>query len=126
MKMNKAHMYVAIIQSVLATSNMKHLAKEVMCRLNKSDKDCVEIQDTKTHGFSLRRKKDSEISDALIGDAIIDATNTIIDDNSDEVLDYISDNYEFTLDYDCIDESFVENIFEITRSGRIIYVEVDS
>ena len=125
MKLNKAHMYVAIIQSILEFSSMERLANEVEDKLNK-DTFSVEIMDIKAHGFSLRRKKDTDISTTMISDAIAEATQTIIEDHYDDAMDYVADKYEFVLDTDYINESYVENVFDISKSGRIIYIEVDS
>ena len=73
----------------------------------------------------MRRKKDAVITDSDVQNSIRDALIDIIDENVDDIKDFISENYEFEYDPSIITAGFISDVFDIDRSGRLIYIEVD-
>lgn len=127
MKMNKKIMQKAVMHTVLELYKMKDFAEKVAETINgRQQGDAVELQGTKGTGFIIRRKKDVNITDSELSEAIVETVRELIDAQYDEAAGYIADTYEIDFEgTDCITGDLVKDVFEVTRSGRLIYVEVD-
>ena len=125
MKMNDKYVHLSVMHTLLSLYDMKDLAKSVTKAICKDHGDIVELQTMKNSGFILRRKKDGTITDKEISKIMADVIKELMDDKIDEVLDYISENYEFAYDSSAIGEEFIKEIFDISRTGRLIYIEID-
>lgn len=126
MKMNDKYVHLSVMHTLLTLYDMKDLAKSVTKAICEDHGDVVELQTTKNSGFILRRKKDSNITDKELSKTMADVIEELMDDKIDEVLDYISENYEFAYDSSTINEDFIKEIFDISRTGRLIYIEIDT
>lgn len=126
MKINDKYVHLSIMHTFLALYDMKDLAKTVVKAANKVNGETIELQNVKNSGFILRRKKDSSITDKELSKIMANVIEELMDDKVDEVLDYISENYEFAYDSSAIGEEFIKEIFDISRSGRLIYIEIDT
>lgn len=125
MKTNEKHIREGVIRTLFEFNKMKDLAKETTRVLGKAVPG-VELQDTKSDGFMLRRMKDTTIRDEDITTALIKAIRHLLGgDDHDDVLDYIADNFEFAYDDDQVDDKLIDTFFIWNRSGRIMYVELD-
>lgn len=120
MRVNKKYMRLTIIQTLLGLYSMKDFAKEVTSVI-----DEIELQDTKSTGFICRKKKDRDITEDQIVSGIAKTIGHMLDEKLDETLDYIAENYEFAYESSMVDDALVRDIFEISRSGRLIYIEMD-
>lgn len=125
MKNSKKLMRMATMHAFLQTSNMEELAKATAKEFNAAHSGDVEVDSVKENGFTMRRKKDAVITDSDVQNSIRDALIDIIDKNVDDIKDFISENYEFEYDPSIITVGFISDVFDIDRSGRLIYVEVD-
>lgn len=125
MKNSKKLMRMATMHAFLQTSNMEDLAKATAKEFNAAHSGDIEVDSVKENGFTLRRKKDAVITDSDVQNSICDAIIGIIDKNVDDIKDFINENYEFEYDQSIITPSFISDVFDIDRNGRLIYVEVD-
>jgi len=124
MKMNKKHMHAALMHTLVEYGSMKTLASKVVSHI--ADGDGAEVQEVKSTGFTVRCKKDVDVSDSKMYKIIARGIRDIFDDHIDDVLDYMADNYDIAYDSGMVDEDFSETIFEVMKSGRLIYVVMDS
>lgn len=125
MKMNKKRRYTAIMCAIVETVGLAELAGASV----EAADGMVELVDTKDSGFRLRVTSGTKMSDSDIKDMLVSAIREICNDNSDEIFDHISDNYDYDvneldLNKD-INEGMIDAMFDIDRDGRIIYIEYD-
>ena len=124
MKVNHKQLYAAIINGFLEVYKVKDLGKSVAERLDEKVGG-IELQEAKASSFSMRCKKDADVTDTAIAGAIVHCVKALIDDRSEEIMDYIQDQYEIAYESDMVTEDFVKTLFDITRHGRIVYVDID-
>ena len=125
MKTNRKYTNLAVINTLFELYRVEDLANEVVDNINKHKKDSVELESVKKSSFIIRKMKDASVTAADIKTFITDSITEMLDDKLDEVLDYLSDNYDLAYDSFMIDDAFVDDIFDITRSGRLFYIEAD-
>ena len=46
-------------------------------------------------------------------------------DKEDEAVDYMSDTFDLVFDKKYISASYAQEIFEISKNGRLVYVDAD-
>lgn len=126
MKSSKKFIRMATMHAFLQSSDMKELAKATVKEFNAAHSGDIEVDVVKENGFTLRRKKDAMITNSDVQSSIRDAILSIAENNFDDIKDFISENYEFEYDPTIISTSFVADIFDIDRNGRLIYVEMDA
>jgi len=125
MKLNKKLAYNAVGSALFHVCGMKVLSEAVVAVINDTTPGAVEVEAVCADGFTIRRKKDYNISDNGLYSAIVEATETLFDKHDDEVIDYIADTYDFAYDPDFVTTDYAEDIFDVTRNGRLISIEAD-
>lgn len=119
MTMNKKYMHIAYIRTAIKLTSMRDLAERI------SENSATEVSTVKSDGFVLRRKTDVKVSDSDLETAIHDAVYDILTSEIEDSTDHISEHYDFAFDPDAIIASKLMELFDISRDGRLIYVELD-
>lgn len=125
MKVNNKLMYSAIARTLFNLYDAEKLGNEVVKRLNNDKSGAVELQTCRSNGFVLRVRKDLSLTDKNLQKVLADATDGLLSDKGDEAVDYMSDTFDLTFDKKYISSGYVQEIFEISRNGRLIYVDAD-
>ena len=125
MKMNKKNMHMAIVHMFFELYSVRDLADRVVDDLDDEDVGSVELHSSKQSGFTIRCKKDTEIENETVVDAIAEAMSDMLDDRDDEAMDFMSDNYEQGFDSDQVNNDLVRETFDISHNGRLIIIEID-
>lgn len=119
MKMNTKYMHIAYIQAVCHSAGMKALAERMADNLS------IDVNDTKSNGFILRNVKDNVITTDQLRESLYKVVCDILDDDLEEVTDFISDRYDFAFNPDTIDKDKLFSLFEVDIDGRLICFELD-
>lgn len=125
MKVNKKLMYNAIAGTLFEIYSSAEIAKTVVSAINEEKPNAVEMNTTRENGFILRCRKDANISDDYLYGVLADVTAELFDDKYDEATDHMSDTFDMNYDSDYASKDYAKEIFEISRNGRLIYVESD-
>ena len=124
MKTNSRQLNAAILHTFFRLYNAKDLVKEMSTHIK--DGDGIEVQEAKNTSFSLRCRKDADITDERIVKLIRKSIDALLDEKLDEVSDILSDEYDLVYNPDkMITDELVTSFFDFGRSGRIIYVDID-
>ena len=126
MRINKSKARAAIMYAVLETCTIKELANTIVETLNDKSNKSAELQSVKGAGFSIRKIKETDVTDNKIAAAIQSSVINIVDQNLCDIADYLADNYSIPYDSDYVDDKFVEELFDFNHSGRLVHVEVDA
>lgn len=119
MKTGEKQLRAALLHTFFELYDAKNLAKECVRRTN------IELHEAKRTSFSLRCGKDQEIGDSELTEVIVKSLRELMNDRMDEVLDIMSDEYDIAYDADAIDDDLVRALFDYTRDGRLIHVDID-
>ena len=125
MKMNKKNMHMAIVHMFFELYSVRDLAERVVDDLDDSNVGSVELHSSKQAGFTIRCKKDVEIDDTSIIDAITNSMQHMLDEKEDDAMDFMSDNYEQAFNPDKVNNDLVYETFDISHNGRLIVIEID-
>lgn len=120
MKVNKKIMHAAVVHAALELGSIKDLADNVASSLKG-----VEVYNIKNDGFILRQGKNNEIDYDDLTKAITEGICEILDEDLENSMDYIQENYEFIYNSDHISPDYIRELFDYNRNGRLIYVEID-
>lgn len=112
-------MHIAYIRTATNISSMKDLAERI------SENSATDISNIKSNGFTLRQKPDGKVTDDMLEEAIYEAVSDILTEDIEESTDYISENYDFPFNPDDIHSEHLMELFDVSRDGRLIYVELD-
>ncbi|MCM1230047.1 MAG: hypothetical protein NC489_07940 [Ruminococcus flavefaciens] len=119
MKMNKKYAHVAYIRTAIALGSMEDLAERI------SKYADLEISKVKTSGFVLRQTSDYKVSEETLIKSIFEGICDALEVDIEETTDYITENYDFVFNPDDIDKDRLAELFDISRDGRLIYIELD-
>lgn len=125
MKLNKKNMHRALVHTFFELYTVRQLAEEVVDVLDEKDIGSTELHSAKQGGFTIRCKKDLELEDDTVTEAIADAMQSMLEKKEDEAQDLMLDNCDLILNLEYINSDLVRSIFDISRNGRLIIVEVD-
>ena len=120
MKMNKKRRNAAIMGAILETVGMQKLAERFVKLANNSGS--TELMDVKESGFKVRTKDETTIT--IYGDpkSYAQIQKYLEEQGFEEI------GGEFTYipnDIKDVDLEMAEDIFEVDRDGRIVYIEYD-
>lgn len=125
MKVSNKLMYSAIARTLLNLYDAEGLGNEVVKLLNNDKSGAVELQTSRANGFVLRVRKDLSLTDKNLQKVLADATSNLLSDKEDEAVDYMSDTFDLVFDKKYISASYAQEIFEISKNGRLVYVDAD-
>ena len=123
MKMNKKRRNAAIMGAILETVGMQKLAERFVKLANNSGS--TELMDVKESGFKVRTEAGSFTTDGSIIEVLADAMRKLCEKHDEDIRDHISENYDYDYDIKDVDLEMAEDIFEVDRDGRIVYIEYD-
>lgn len=123
MKMNEKNTRLAVVHTFFNVFNVHQLADAVVDELNRDDG--AELHSAKQSGFTIRCKKDTEVSKDDVRKAIADAMSSMMEESLDEILDIMADNYDIAFELDMVTTDLVKGAFDISHNGRLIIVEID-
>lgn len=127
MKKNLKFIQTTILYEVMKVYNTRDLADMMIDILNKNDVE-LSVYETHSDGMIFRKKRDGTITDTDIIGCITKAIRKLIKktkDKDNDIAAEIDDNYEFEYDDKYITDSFFDDIIQIRRAGRLIYIEID-
>lgn len=125
MKANKVYCYSAIMSALMKFYSIHDIASGVEEISDEEIGTELNVYTCKSDGFILRRKKDNMVSDADIVKALVKVIKKMIKDEDDSVESYIFEQYDFEMKDSMICADMIEHIFEITKNGRLITIEMD-
>lgn len=118
-----AHM--AALATFIDFFSVEDLAEGSSAYLATANGNRVEVEKVRSNGFTLRRKGDNPLSEESLHEALANTVREYLH-GSDESREYLLDIYD--LEWDVVDNAFhtfAKDVFEINRSGRLIYIEFD-
>ena len=119
MKMNRKYMHVAYVRSAIDLSTMETLAGRI------SGFAKMEVDKVKSNGFVLRQSTGDPVDISAVHTAVYKGLCDVLDDDIEETTEYISENYDMVYNPDDIDSSKLAELFDISRDGRLFYIELD-
>ena len=117
--MNKKYAHVAYIRTAAEIGSMEGLAERTAKYAD------LEVSKVKTNGFVLRKQSGNELTDEMLAKALYEAVTGILESDIEETTDYISENFDFGFNPDDISKDRLIELFDISRDGRLIYIELD-
>ena len=124
MSKNIAYRQACVLNEVTKLHTMQEIAKGLAEILDKKSDIDVSIYETSDDGFVLRKKKDGTVTDNEIVSGIRKVIKEMIDD-TDDFEEIISDQYDFEYDKSLITDSYLSDVINIRRSGRLVHIELD-
>ena len=121
--MNEKNTRLAVVHTFFNIFDVHQLADAVVDELNHDGG--AELHSAKQTGFTVRCKKDTEVSKDDVRKAIINAMSNMMEENLDEVLDLMADNYDIAFELDMVTTDLAKGVFDISHNGRLIIVEID-
>ncbi|MCM1295019.1 MAG: hypothetical protein NC311_05710 [Muribaculaceae bacterium] len=125
MKVNKKLMFSALGRTLFSLYTPTEIAKTVVDVINEEKPGVVELNTSRENGFVLRCKKDASLTDEYLYKVLADVTQELCDEKVDEVTDHMSDNFDMIYDSDYASKDYAKEIFEISHTGRLLYIEAD-
>ena len=93
LKTNKLYYYSAIVGTMMKFYNMKELAETVADELDEIVDTKIEVYNTKSDGFILRKKVDTGVSTADVIKGVCKAIKKLVKDTDGDIADYLADQY---------------------------------
>lgn len=124
-KLNKKLMYTAVGNVLFRLYSSKEIAEAVVSVIDEEKPGAVEVNASRSDGFTLRCHKDVSLTESYLMSVLADATQELLDEKYEDVLDYISDTYDLTYDSKYVDSDYAAEIFDISKNGRLISFEAD-
>lgn len=128
MKKNLKYIQSTILYETMKVYTTRDLADRLLHLLNKKSDSELSVYETHSDGIVLRKKRDGNVTDNDIVDAVNKAIRWLIDksvNTDDDIVDEINGNYDFDYDEKDLTDAFISDVLQIRRSGRLIYIEID-
>ena len=123
MKKSSKYIQATILNDTMRFYKLEDVADELVNLLHDID-DTVELYEIRENCIILRTKHTGDITEGKIAKLLVKAIVHLID-QSDEVVEYIDDNRDFTYDSSELTEEFFESIIDIIKTGRLLSIEID-
>lgn len=104
---------------------MKELAEAVADELVDIVDTKIEVYNTKSDGFVLRKKVDIGISAADVYKASWKAIKKLIQNTDGDIESYLSDQYDIEYDEKMVNHELVSSFMDIELNGRMIIAEFE-
>lgn len=117
----------AILNEVTLAYTTRDIADEMISYLEDQDINLV-VYETHSDAIVFRKKRDLTVTDDQITEAFVYAIQELVHKSEkgiDNIVDILSDNYDFEYDKSYINKSFISEVIIIRRSGKLISVEID-
>lgn len=127
MKKSPVFMQRAILNEVTLAYTTRDIADEMISYLEDQDINLV-VYETHSDAIVFRKKRDLTVTDDQITEAFVYAIQELVHKSEkgiDNIIDILSDNYDFEYDKSYINKSFISEVIIIRRSGKLISVEID-
>lgn len=127
MKKSPVFMQRAILNEVTLAYTTRDIADEMISYLEDQDINLV-VYETHSDAIVFRKKRDLTVTDDQITEAFVYAIQELVHKSEkgiDNIVDILSDNYDFEYDKSYINKSFISEVIIIRRSGKLISVEID-
>ena len=127
MKKIPVFMQRAILNEVTLAYTTRDIADEMISYLEDQDINLV-VYETHSDAIVFRKKRDLTVTDDQITEAFVYAIQELVHKSEkgiDNIVDILSDNYDFEYDKSYINKSFISEVIIIRRSGKLISVEID-
>lgn len=125
MKVNRLYAYSAVLGTLMKFYNMKELAEAVADELVDIVDTKIEVYNTKSDGFVLRKKVDIGISAADVYKASWKAIKKLIQNTDGDIESYLSDQYDIEYDEKMVNHELVSSFMDIELNGRMIIAEFE-
>ena len=125
LKTNKLYYYSAIVGTMMKFYNMKELAETVADELDEIADTKIEVYNTKSDGFILRKKVDTGVSTADVIKGVCKAVKKLVKDTDGDIADYLADQYDIEYDEKMINHEFASSFLEVGFNGRMIIIEFE-
>lgn len=117
--------YSAVLGTLMKFYNMKELAEAVADELVDIVDTKIEVYNTKSDGFVLRKKVDIGISAADVYKASWKAIKKLIQNTDGDIESYLSDQYDIEYDEKMVNHELVSSFMDIELNGRMIIAEFE-
>ena len=117
--------YSAVLGTLMKFYNMKELAEAVADELVDIVDTKIEVYNTKSDGFVLRKKVDIGISAADVYKASWKAIKKLIKNTDGDIESYLSDQYDIEYDEKMVNHELVSSFMDIELNGRMIIAEFE-
>ena len=127
MKKSPVFIQRAILNEVTLAYTTRDIADEMISYLEDQDINLV-VYETHSDAIVFRKKRDLTVTDDQITEAFVYAIQELVHKSEkgiDNIVDILSDNYDFEYDKSYINKSFISEVIIIRRSGKLISVEID-
>ena len=127
MKKSPVFMQRAILNEVTLAYTTRDIADEMISYLEDQDINLV-VYETHSDAIVFRKKRDLTVTDEQITEAFVYSIQELVHKSEkgiDNIVDILSDNYDFEYDKSYINKSFISEVIIIRRSGKLISVEID-
>ena len=127
MKKSPVFMQRAILNEVTLAYTTRDIADEMISYLEDQDINLV-VYETHSDAIVFRKKRDLTVTDDQITEAFVYAIQELVHKSEkgiNNIVDILSDNYDFEYDKSYINKSFISEVIIIRRSGKLISVEID-
>lgn len=124
MKKSVKFIQTSILSDTMKFYTLRDIALEMVDHMT-SKGDTVELYETREDCMVFRCKHSSDITDDKIIKTLTKSLIHMIEDSDNDIVDYINDQHDFEYSSGYLNAEFFEKILDITRSGRLIFVEID-
>lgn len=125
MKNNDSYKRSAVMHTFFTFYTVHELAEKI----SEISKDCVNVEldvyNTKTDGFILRKRKDTIIGNQSMIKLMRKAIKAIIQLDSDGFSEYMEDQHDCVYSDEYVTDDMIEEFFTINKNGRLYTIEID-